>query len=239
MDDAERRIASVKAAYYQLLGILADGAALQPPAPLMTMTIPEAARAGKLDGANFYELGGTFKVNTGDGIATMDMAEIRAHPGLIDSEGFVRGGKASPSVRKILAAIANAYPTSLSFKAAAKRAGISMRSSGVPKYEREVLASPDVINRDGRLTWAHKPANFVEMANPIDTFAANLPPAYAKMLRVLAGGQQPLSRHEVATLSGLSVTSSGIGAGLKELLALELVEKLPDGRFRLSADFRS
>ena len=146
--------------------------------------------------------------------------------------------KPSPTVCKILNVIAKAYPAGLTFRAAAKRAGVSMRSSALLNYERAVLASPDVIVRDGRLSWARRPEGFVEMDNPIDTYAANLPPAYAKMLRAIASGTAPLSKNEIAVLAGLSITSSGIGAGLKELMALELVDKTQDGRFVLSADFR-
>ena len=57
------------------------------------------------------------------------------------------------------------------------------------------------------------------------------------MLRFIAGQPDWLSRDEIATGSNVSPTSSGLGSGLRELVALQIVE-VQDGRYRLSEDLR-
>ncbi len=58
------------------------------------------------------------------------------------------------------------------------------------------------------------------------------------MLRAIAG-EGPLPKAEVAARAGVSATSSGLGAGLKELCAMELVVRRADGRYALDPDLRA
>ena len=132
-----------------------------------------------------------------------------------------------PTVRKILDEIHRANPVALSFEAAALRAGVSRRSSAYGRYERFVEASPEVERReDGR--WRSAPGFAVPIqpgADPIETFAARLPPSYASMLRAIATSSLPMSRDEVAAAANVSPTSSGLARGLGELVALNLLQK--------------
>ena len=132
-----------------------------------------------------------------------------------------------PIVRKILDEIHRANPMALSFEAASLRAGVSRRSSAYNAYRKLVEISPEVERRsDGRFISAVGYARPVEPGiNPIDAFAARLPPSYARMLRVIAASVHPLTKNQIAELAGISPTSSGLPAGLAELIALNLIEK--------------
>jgi len=146
----------------------------------------------------------------------------------------------SPSARKILDTIHRAHPVALSFEAAATRAGISKRSSALSTYRKQVVGSPEVVQReDGRLTSAPgiapPPGPGID---PIEEYANKLPPSYARMLREIATARHALSRESVATLAGVSTSSSGLAAGLKELVALGLVVSDSDG-YSLHPDLRS
>lgn len=48
----------------------------------------------------------------------------------------------------------------------------------------------------------------------------------------------PLSKEEVAVAAGVSPTSSGLNAGLKELCSLALIQRLSDGSYELAAEIR-
>jgi hypothetical protein len=147
----------------------------------------------------------------------------------------------SPSVRKILDAIHAAYPVALSFPAAAARASISKRSSQYRSYERDVRASPEVIEQNGRFRSAPGFQNTVTRRpdeQPVTVWSNRLPPSYGAMLRVIAQSNGSIAKEDVARLAGVSPTSSGLTAGLKELLDLDLVVKADSGRYALSEHLR-
>ncbi len=163
----------------------------------------------------------------------------RSAPQLRNSSSAGTAGM-SPSARKILDTIHRAYPVALTFEAAATRAGISKRSSALSTYRKQVLGSPEVVQReDGRLTsaagFAAPPGPGID---PIAEFANKLPPSYARMLREIAAARHALSRESVAARAGVSTSSSGLAAGLKELVALGLVVS-DAGGYSLHPDLRS
>lgn len=133
-------------------------------------------------------------------------------------------GKESPSVRKILDVIHRSYPVSMSFDAAARRAGISKASSAYRRYRKAIQASAELEHDDGRFRSVARFANAMPFSTrtSVAEWAQKLPPAYGKMLMVIFENG-PLDKPSVAEKSGVSPTSSGLGAGLKELRRLALV----------------
>lgn len=142
--------------------------------------------------------------------------------------------KVSPAVRKILDAIHSAYPVGLSFATAAMRAGISKKSSAYGGYLKAVNASSELdLSEDGK--YRSKPEYGKGGAvggNSIDTWAARLPPSFAKMLRAIQVNG-PVQTSAIAEHAGISPTSSGLGTGLRELLSLGLIEKHSHGDYDL------
>jgi hypothetical protein len=129
-----------------------------------------------------------------------------------------------PSVRRIVDCIHETYPRSVSFDAAARRAGISKRSSAYRSYRAQVTecvevsqspdgkfrSLPDYIYTDRMVTGAG-----------VDGWISKLPPSIGKMLKAIADGYQ--DKATIASVAGISPTSSGLGSGLRELVDLELV----------------
>lgn len=147
-------------------------------------------------------------------------------------------GTISPIVRKIIDAIHRANPMALSFDAAASRAAVSKRSSAYGSYRKQVDASPEISQRsDGRYEsapgYAAPPGPGID---PVEEFASRLPPSYGTMLRVIAR-EGLLTKEQVASMANVSPTSSGLSAGIGELMKLSLIQK--DGEFyRLHDDLR-
>lgn len=143
----------------------------------------------------------------------------------------------TPTTRKVIDEIHRAYPVALSFEAAALRAGVSRRSSQYRLYRNQVEQSVEVTRRDdGKFQSAPGYAKDVGPGiNPVDEFAAKLPPSYAAMLRAIASSGVALSKDEVAERAGVSPKSSGLIAGLRELSALGLIETA-DGAYQLHSD---
>ena len=150
--------------------------------------------------------------------------------------GQPRSGSVSPTVGRILDVIHAAYPTSLTFKAAAMRAGASARSSAYRKYQTEVLASAEIVVEGDQLRSPHGPGSGVVVGDPIEAFAAKLAPSWAAMLRTIASAHKPMTRDQIAKASNVSPTSSGLSAGLRELEAMDLIVKRADGRFEIAAE---
>lgn len=142
----------------------------------------------------------------------------------------------SPSARKIIDAVKAAYPTGVSLVAAAKRAGLSSRSSAYRKHMQDAASSAEIVDRgDGRFV-AASPPDGVAPPPGTSAFKSKLPPSYAKMLDVIeAAGGKPVGKAAIATHAGISPTSSGLGSGLRELVALELIVKEGDS-YALSPD---
>lgn len=146
-------------------------------------------------------------------------------------------GSIAPTTRKILDVIHRAHPVALSFATASKRASVSKRSSALRIYRQQVEASDEVQMRDdGKLVSLRGRSVAVGPdINAVDEFAKRLPPSYAAMLRVIEIAEAPLTREEIATRAQVSATSSGLGSGLRELLALGLIEER-DGGYALHRD---
>lgn len=143
-------------------------------------------------------------------------------------------GSMPPIVRKIIDVIHGAYPVGLTFPAAASRAGVSRHSSAYDKYERYIRDSVELKEENGRFRSADGFARPVQnLDDPIETWAARLPPSYASMLRAIAEAGGNLDRIGVAERARVSPTSSGLSAGLAELKSLALIVER-DGYFDLA-----
>lgn len=136
--------------------------------------------------------------------------------------------------RRVVNAIHNSYPVALSFDAAARRVGLSKRSSAYRKYRDEVWQCVELVQRnDGKLTSQQihiKDDRSVESGG-VDTWASKLPPSIGKMLRAISDGYG--DKQDIAIEAGISPTSSGLGSGLRELVELELIV-LEDGLYKLT-----
>lgn len=143
----------------------------------------------------------------------------------------------SPSASKLVDAIVAAFPIGVSLQVAAKRAGISARSSAFRKYLKEAAASTRIRDRgDGRYV-AVAAEEGITAPHGLSAFKDRLPPAYARMLEALeAASGAELDLDAISAASGVSRTSSGLTSGLRELVALDLIEKTAGG-YRLSSDF--
>lgn len=142
----------------------------------------------------------------------------------------------SPSAEKLIDQIFAVYPRSLSLAAAAKRAGLSSRSSAYRRNLKQARESGLLKNVDGD-HWkaAHKPAGYVAPAG-IEDWYSKVTPSCASILKSLREVGQPLPKPTIAEMAGISPTSSGLGSSLRELVQLGLIE--PNGdRYRLHPDF--
>lgn len=143
----------------------------------------------------------------------------------------------SPSSLKVVNAIIAAYPLGLSLTTAAKRAGLSPRSSAFRRYIKEAASDPRIAARsDGRYE-AREGQPGIAPPRALEEFKAKLPGSYAAMLTVLerAGGGY-LGLDEIAVSAGVSRASSGLTAGLRELVELGLASRV-DNTWALHADF--
>lgn len=129
----------------------------------------------------------------------------------------------SPAARSILDVIHRSYPVSLSFDAAARRASISKRSSAYRSYQKAIDGSGEVELLDGKYRSlpqfaANEP---LPVGAAVEDWARKLPPSYGKMLLAIQDGCD--TKDQIADHAGVSRTSSGLSAGLRELLDLQLV----------------
>ena len=139
----------------------------------------------------------------------------------------------SPSGRKIIDMIHKAYPISLSFEAAAHRAGVSKRSSAYRIYRNEVRESSEleVAGSGFRSKPEFAATEQLDPQATIQQWVSRLPPSFGKMLQAIADGHT--TKQEIAHAAGVSPTSSGLSGGLRELLGLDLIYNV-DGGFYLS-----
>ena len=140
------------------------------------------------------------------------------------------------SAQKIVDVVLSVYPRGISLQAAAKQAGLSPRSSAFRSHLAQAKASTAItVRADGRYV-ATEPPHGVSVPEGLLAFKARLPGSYSRMLEVIekAAGR-PLSRDEIAELADVSRTSSGLGAGLRELRELELIVE-QSGGFALHPD---
>lgn len=145
-------------------------------------------------------------------------------------------GNLSPSAAKLLAAVAEAR-VPIHYKTAAKRAGLSVRSSALPGF-RKALIDGGLITESSGLMAAT--AAGVAVAGPaprgLDEWFGRLTPGQASMLRALQHAGEAISLDEIASRAGVSRTSSALGSGLKELVELGLAERPSAGLYRIARD---
>jgi hypothetical protein len=143
-----------------------------------------------------------------------------------ESMAAVGSSPLSPTARDILDVIHGAYPVSLSFDAAARRAAVSKKSSAYGKYLDQVTKSGEVVLENGRFKsrpqFAKRGA--VDPRAGVDAWVSRLPPNCGKMLMAIRDARR-LSREGVARAAGVSPTSSGLGSGLRELISLSLIRQ--------------
>lgn len=143
----------------------------------------------------------------------------------------------SPTARRIVDVLEGAHPVSLTFKAATLRAGASPRLSQFRAYQREVIGSGLVDVSGDRLT-ARRADPTKWGGNPLQAYFEKLQPSWASMLQKIAMSSIPLTRDEIADRSGVSRKSSGLGQGLREQLAMELIERATGERYALNEALR-
>jgi hypothetical protein len=143
-----------------------------------------------------------------------------------------------PSVRKILDVIHRSYPVSLSFDAAARRAGISSASSAYRKYRVLVHGSREIEHVDGKYRSRPEFAGSAPMTSEssLALWIQKLPPSYGKMLEAIHQ-HGPVDKERIADLAGVSATSSGLGTGLRELQRLQLISH-NDGHYDIEEGLR-
>lgn len=144
----------------------------------------------------------------------------------------------SPSSKKVVEAIIAAFPLGMTLERAAKRAGLSSRSSAFRRYLQEAAADPRIEMRtnDGRY-YALQPDGTITAPAGLAAFKEKLPPSFRRMLEVIQNSQAPMTREDVGHNAYVSITSSGLNAGLKELVALGLIE-YAGNRYILHPDFK-
>jgi hypothetical protein len=143
---------------------------------------------------------------------------------------------ASPSVGKLVSAILAAYPRGMTLATAAKRAGLSKRSSAFRGYLRQ--AAEDVRIKDsgdGRFVALEPPVGIPQPSGLAD-FKAQLPPSQAAMLTAIEQAGDWMDLDAIAERASISRTSSGLASGLRELVALDLAER-QGSSWRLHPDF--
>jgi hypothetical protein len=140
----------------------------------------------------------------------------------------------SPSAQKVLNVIVSVWPSVVTYATAAARAGISRRSSAFRSYRKELLDAGLAVET-GRGIEPCGEAR--EIAGPapqgLDEWIVRLPPTQSRMLTVLRARGEGLSREELAGAAGVSLTSSGLGSGLRNLKELGLIVA-DEGRFRIA-----
>jgi len=140
----------------------------------------------------------------------------------------------SPSAQKVLNVIVSIWPSVVTYATAAARAGISRRSSAFRSYRKELLDAGLAVET-GRGIEPCGEAR--EIAGPapqgLAEWIVRLPPTQSRMLTVLRDRGEGLSREELAGAAGVSLTSSGLGSGLRNLKELGLIVAY-EGRFRIA-----
>lgn len=146
--------------------------------------------------------------------------------------------KLSPSAEKILGVLTGIYPRGLSYASAAARAGVSKRSSGYRVYRKELVEGGYVSEREGKFVASeHVLGSVPSVPHSLEGWYSKLTPSESNILRVLKHTAGWLDKKQIARQANISETSSGLGASLKELLELGLIEKR-NGEYRLVEDLR-
>lgn len=145
-------------------------------------------------------------------------------------------GKVSAAVLKIVAFYESIYPRAVPFDAAAKQAGVGMRSSQYRTYEPELLALGVVeAASDGRYRALRQVGSPDEY---LDQVEAQLAPKHKAVFRFIRRAGQPVTRDEVMIAAEISPNSSTTSAALALLMKeAEVVEQVGD-RYQLAEAFR-
>ncbi|MCB1753911.1 MAG: DUF87 domain-containing protein [Gammaproteobacteria bacterium] len=135
----------------------------------------------------------------------------------------------SPSAEKILNVIVGIWPNVLRYSVAATRAGISKRSSAYRSYRKELLNAGLAIETERGIEPA---GGAMEQAGPmpqgLDDWIHKLPKSQSKMLQVLIAHNDWIDRDDLGVEAGISLRSSGLLSGIRNLNGLGLVDI--DGR---------
>lgn len=144
----------------------------------------------------------------------------------------------APAPTAMLAALAGSHKP-MHFKTAAKRAGLSLRSSSLPLHRRALISAGYAVEVSGvmTITEAGRAVAGPPPAGILDWYG-RLTPGQASMLRVLAESASALTLDQISARAGVSRTSSSLGSGLSELVALGLIRRSGRGTFILSEDMR-
>lgn len=152
-------------------------------------------------------------------------------------EGNASPGASLPrSAQAMIDALARFHPRALSIEHVAKIAGVSVTSSAWRTNQTAFRHSPLVTLADGG--WRISDAGVTALGlpeKPDDPAALRqfwlgaFPPSTAAMLSVfLSDANRAFGRDAIADRAGVSRTSSGLGAGLRELVAHGLIVKRGD-----------
>lgn len=140
----------------------------------------------------------------------------------------------SPSARRIVDVIHKSYPVALTFDAAARRAGVSRRSSAYRSYRAQVIACSEIEAHGERLrsVASYAVGGGIDTRATVDEWVSRVTPSVGAMLIALHR-EGPLTKSAIATAANISHTSSGLGSGLRELVDLGLIERNGD-TYRMS-----
>lgn len=133
-----------------------------------------------------------------------------------------------PGARKLLEAFERLAPRTLTSSQAARLAGQSIRSSAF-RPNMKALLDAGAIRPLGRGYVATAQPSFppIPPGEMLEMWCSRFPPATARMLREIVSGGL-LTRDRIAEASGVSLTSSGLGSGLRDLIVNGLIEKRGD-----------
>ena len=140
----------------------------------------------------------------------------------------------SRATQAIIATLEAAWPRALTFVTAAKHAGVGLKSSQFRTYEPELRASGRAEEVEGKWRALAQAPSGVSL---IDAASARLSPSHARVLDAVRGASGALTKDEIAVAAAVSPTSSTTGAALSILQDMDLVERQPDGRYRMAEAF--
>lgn len=145
----------------------------------------------------------------------------------------------SKSAQALLDSWQSAYPRILTTRAAATRAGRSTRSSLFRPAVLEVIASEliECVGGDSYRAVSGDSATPFDSREMLEVWCSKFPPSTARMLREIVAAKRPVSRDEIAELADVSLTSSGLGGGLRELRVNGLIVEHSRGVYLRSEAF--
>lgn len=137
-------------------------------------------------------------------------------------------GKISAAVQKIVAYYEAIYPRAVAFDAAAKQAGVGMRSSQYRTYEPELQALGVVEDLGGGRYRALRQVGSTD--DYLDATEAQLSPKHKAVFKFIRRAGRPVTREEIVEAAEISPTSSTTSAALALLIKeAEVIEQVGDG----------